>query len=79
MAGGSWAQTFTQVIHQSVAMAGLLFLGVALHRFAMTRYASRSTPVSLHRLQLCSLGGFVRGNPPYVTDEQNMHRNSASA
>jgi hypothetical protein len=39
MAGGSWIQTFSQVIHQSAAAAGLLFLAVALRRFAMTRFA----------------------------------------
>ena len=39
MAGGSWVHTFNRVVHQSAAVAGLIFLVVALRRFAMTRYA----------------------------------------
>jgi hypothetical protein len=39
MAAGNWVQTFTGVIHQSAAIAGLIFLVAALRRFAMTRYA----------------------------------------
>ena len=39
MAGGSWVPTFTGVIHQGAAIAGVIFLGVALRRFVMTRYA----------------------------------------
>jgi hypothetical protein len=39
MAGGSWVQTFTRVIHQSAAVTGLVFLVVAVRRFAITRYA----------------------------------------
>ena len=39
MTRGSWVQTLTNVIHQSAALAGLIFLVIALRRFAMTRYA----------------------------------------
>ena len=53
MAGGGWTQTFTQAIHQSVALAGLVFLAVALRRFAMTRYAP-SIP-----LYICTLASIA--------------------
>lgn len=39
MAADGWVQTFTGVLHQSAAIAGLIFLGAVLRRFAMTRYA----------------------------------------
>jgi hypothetical protein len=39
-AGGGWIQSLTQVIHQSAAMAGIIFLGVTLHRFLIIRYTA---------------------------------------
>jgi hypothetical protein len=52
MAGGSWVQTFTGVIHQSAAIAGLIFLVGTLRRFAMTRHAPS---ISLYTCILLSL------------------------
>jgi len=52
MAGGNWVQTFSGVIHHSAAIAGLIFLVLALRRFAMTRQAPS---ISLYTCVLLSL------------------------
>ncbi len=49
---GDGVQTFTGVVHQSAAMAGIIFLGATLRRFAMTRYAPS---VPLYACALLSL------------------------
>ena len=56
MTRGSGVRTFTNVIHQSAALAGLIFLVAALRRFGMTRYVPS---VSLYTCMFLSFAALL--------------------
>jgi hypothetical protein len=81
MTRGSWVRTFTNLIHQSAALAGLIFLAVALRRFVMTRYVPSVPLYACMFLSFAaSFSWWLRaGKRSHLRNRRaNMPRNSAS-